>query len=149
MMIEHSPIAFDHESFITLLQKISNNDLLNKAIMFYIEEQPMMLNNLLKSMAQKIDLSKCIATLRRANTLALALPFLQSVQSSNNKDLNQALNDLYIESEDFDALKQSVQHYENFDQLTLAKQLEKHELSDLRRISAFLYRRIGKFEFSI
>lgn len=39
--------------------------------------------------------------------------------------------------------------YENFDQLALAKLTQQHDMLEFRRISSFLYRRIGKYEFSI
>lgn len=38
IMIEHSPIAFNHEQFCTLIAKANSSDLYYKAINFYIEE---------------------------------------------------------------------------------------------------------------
>jgi len=37
-MIEHSPSAWSHEQFISLILKVSNHDLYYKAIIFYLEE---------------------------------------------------------------------------------------------------------------
>jgi hypothetical protein len=74
--------------------------------------------------------------------LALATPFLQSVQNVNNKDVNDALNEVYLEAEEFELLRESVQNYDNFDQLGLARQTQGHELTEFRRIAAFLYRYI-------
>lgn len=39
-MIEHSPVAFNHDQFVNLLIKASNYDLYYKAILFYLDEQP-------------------------------------------------------------------------------------------------------------
>ena len=39
------------------------------------------------------------------------------------------------------ALRDSITTYDNFDQLSLAAQLEKHELMEFRRISAFIYKK--------
>jgi clathrin heavy chain len=61
IMIEHSPIAWNHELFISLIQKVSNHDLYYKAILFYLEENPMMLNDLLKSLTNKVDLTKLVS----------------------------------------------------------------------------------------
>ena len=63
-MIEHSPSAWQHEQFANLIQKVSNTDLYYKSVLFYLEEQPMQLNDLLKSLATKIDLSKLISVVR-------------------------------------------------------------------------------------
>jgi clathrin heavy chain len=61
----------------------------------------------------------------------------------NNKDVNEALNDLYFEGEDHENLRQSIINHESFDQLALAKATEKHELLEFRRIASYLYRRHG------
>lgn len=100
-------------------------------------------------MSPKIDLSKFVSVMKKTGFIALCTPFLKSVQSANNKECNEALNDIYMEMEDYEALRQSVSQFENFDQLALAKQIEKHELLEFRRIAAYLYRRLGKYEFSI
>lgn len=38
VMIEHSPVAFQHEQFCSLIVKGNNSDLYYRAINFYIEE---------------------------------------------------------------------------------------------------------------
>ena len=38
-------------------------------------------------------------------------------------------------------LRDSITTYDNFDQLSLAAQLERHELMEFRRISAFIYKK--------
>lgn len=37
-MVEHSPTAFQHEAFVSIIQKCANTDLYYRAIIFYIEE---------------------------------------------------------------------------------------------------------------
>lgn len=59
-IIEHSPSAFNHDTFISLIQKVSNSDLYYKSIMFYMEEQPMHVNGLLKTLTTKLDLTKTV-----------------------------------------------------------------------------------------
>lgn len=48
VMIEHSPSCYSHDAFVSNLLKVNNSDLLYNAIAFYIEEEPMKLNELLK-----------------------------------------------------------------------------------------------------
>jgi len=140
IMMEHSPTAWNHETFAEVIQKATNQDLFFRAIIFYIEEQPMLINDLLKSVSAKIDHAKAVQVLRRAGHLALCLPWLQSVQMYNVSQVNEAVNELLIEMEDYEALKNSVTSYDSFDQLSLAKELERHELLEMRRIAAYLYR---------
>lgn len=40
-------------------------------------------------------------------------------------------------------LRTSIDAFDNFDTIALAQQLEKHELTEFRRIAAYLYK--GKF----
>ena len=60
-IIEHSPIAWHHDQFVLYVQKVSNTDLYYKSVLFYLDEQPMLLNDLLKSLSTKIDLTKLIS----------------------------------------------------------------------------------------
>jgi len=61
VMIEHSPVAWDHTQFVSLIQRVSNTDLYYRGALFYLEEQPLQLNDLLKSLATKIDLGKLVS----------------------------------------------------------------------------------------
>lgn len=143
IMIEHSPIAWNHDNFIRLIQKAANNDLYYKSVLFYLEEQPQLINELLKALTNKIDLSKLVSVMKKTGYFFVIQPFLKSVQTVNNKDVNEALNDLYYEGEDHENLRQSIINHESFDQLALAKATEKHELLEFRRIASYLYRRHG------
>lgn len=72
--------------------------------------------------------------------LPLVKPYLRSVQNINNKAINEALNNLLIEEEDYQGVRNSIDAYDNFDNITLAQRLEKHELIEFRRIAAYLYK---------
>ena len=54
-----------------------------------------------------------------------------------------------MESENFEELRKSIEQYDNFEPLNLARYTEKHELMEFRRIAAYLYRKTQKYEFSI
>lgn len=75
--------------------------------------------------------------------------YLRSVQNSNNKAINEALNDLFIEEEDYNALRASIDAYDNFDTIALAQRLEKHELIEFRRIAAYLYKGNNRWKQSV
>ena len=74
------------------------------------------------------------------NHLQLVKPYLRAVQSLNNKAINEALNSLFIEEEDYQGLRTSIDAFDNFDNIALAQKLEKHELIEFRRIAAYLYK---------
>jgi clathrin heavy chain len=149
IMIEHSPYAFQNDLYLQLIQKVSNTDLYYKSMVFYLEEQPLQLNDLLKSLTAKIDLVKCVSIMRKLGFVSLITPFLKSVQATNTREVNEALNEIYLENEDFESLRQSITQYDGFDAAALAKITEAHEFLEFRRIAAYLYRRIGKYDLSM
>lgn len=67
-------------------------------------------------------------------------PYLRSVQNLNNRAVNESLNGLLINEEDYNGLKASIDAFDNFDNIALAQQLEKHDLIEFRRIAAYLYK---------
>ena len=80
-----------------------------------MEEQPMQINGLLKALNNKIDLTRTVQVIKRTGYLALISPFMKSVQSQNNQAINEALNEIYFENEDYDSLRKSIVQYDNFD----------------------------------
>jgi len=148
-MIEHSPLCWKHDLYCQVLRKVTNSNLYNKSIDFYVKEQPQLLNDMLKVIGSKVDLSTTVAQLKKNSALALAAPFLKSVQSANNYDVNEALNEIFIEEEDPESLRTSILKYSAYDQLTLAKKIENHPILEFKRISALVYRKNKKFAESI
>ena len=76
-------------------------------------------------------------------------PYLRSVQSLNNKAINEALNNLLIDEEDYQGLRTSIDAFDNFDNIALAQKLEKHELIEFRRIAAYLYKGNNRWKQSV
>lgn len=54
--------------------------------------------------------------------------------------MNDAYNDLLIEEEDYKTLRDSIDSFDNFNNIGLAKRLEQHELLEFRRLAAHLYK---------
>lgn len=148
-MMAHSPSAFSHDQFQMIMQKVSNMELYYRAISFYIDEQPMQVNSLLSTIAAKVDHGRVVQLVRKANQLPLILPFLKQIQPHNSIAVNEAINELYAESEQYEELRQSIDDFDNFDQIALAQRLEKHELVEMRRISALVYKKNKRFKQSI
>ena len=76
-------------------------------------------------------------------------PFLEAAQERNIKKVNEALNNLYVEEEDFDALRRSVDQFNNFDSADLSSRLEKMELFEFRKIALTLHRRNKRFSHAL
>jgi clathrin heavy chain len=74
---------------------------------------------------------------------------MKSVQAGNISKVNEALNKLYIEDEDYEALRSSIDKFQNFNMIGLAQNLAEHELLEFRRISAYVYRCNKKWSQSI
>ena len=77
------------------------------------------------------------------------MEYMKSVQKENLSVVNEALNEIFIEEEDYDSLRTSIDDFDNFDQIYLAQKMEKHELLEFRRISAYIYRNNKRFAQSI
>lgn len=87
--------------------------------------------------------------MKRTGQIALIAPFLKSVQSQNISAVNEALNEVYLENEDFEALRNSIKEYDSFESLQLASDLQNHQLLECRRIAALLFRKGKKYQKSI
>lgn len=53
----------------------------------------------------------------------LVKPYMVAVQSNNVAAVNEALNEIYVEEEDYDRLRESVDMHDNFDQIGLAQKV--------------------------
>merc|ERR1719261_1721907 len=51
--------------------------------------------------------------------------------------------------ESFEDLRASIEEFDTFDQIALAQKLEKHELIEMRRIAALLYKKNKRYKQSI
>jgi len=87
--------------------------------------------------------------LRAAKNLPLIQKYLLHVQHDNLTAVNESINNLFLEEEDFRSLRTSIDNYNHFDQIALAQRTENHELLEFRRISAYVYKMNKRFEKSI
>ncbi|KAJ3329008.1 hypothetical protein HDU76_008837 [Blyttiomyces sp. JEL0837] len=132
-IMSHSPDAWEHATFKDIIVKIANLEIYYKALRFYLE----------------IDHTRVVQMFQKSNNLPLIKPYLIAVQQANNQAVNNAYNDLLIEEEDYKSLRDSIDHFDNFDAIGLAQRLEKHELLEFRRIAAHLYKRNKRWRQSI
>uniref|UniRef100_A0A7S0V4E8 Clathrin heavy chain n=1 Tax=Polytomella parva TaxID=51329 RepID=A0A7S0V4E8_9CHLO len=148
-MMVHSTVAWEHVRFKDVAVKASGGDVLYRAVAFYLEEHPDLLTDLLNVLQSRVDNARVVEILRRSQQLPLIREYLISVQKSNSLEVNEALNQLLIEEEDFEGLRHSICTFDNFDQLGLAQALEHHDLLEFRRVAALVYKRNGKWRKAV
>merc|ERR1712100_141302 len=124
-------------------------ELYYRAVQFYFDENPMQVNALLNTIAAKVDHARVVQQTRKAGHLPLILPYLKQVQQHNIAAVNEAINEIYTEGEQYEELRQSIEDFDNFDQIALSQKLEKHELMEMRRISALVYKKNKRYKQSI
>jgi clathrin heavy chain len=148
-MIEHSSECWEHDLFKQVVRSTPNSEVFYRAANFYLSEHPLLLNDLLIELSTKLDHSRTVNLVRRAGHLPLVQKYLLWVQKEDNKEVNEAVNQLFVDEEDYKNLRVSIDTYLKFDQIGLAQKLQKHALLEMRRISAYLYKLSKRWDVSI
>ncbi|RRT35119.1 hypothetical protein BHE74_00047963, partial [Ensete ventricosum] len=123
-IMNHSPDAWDHMQFKDVVVKVANVELYYKAVHFYLQEHPDLINDVLHVLALRVDHTRVVDIMRKAGHLHLVKPYMVAVQSNNVAAVNEALNEIYVEEEDYDRLRESVDLHDNFDQIGLAQRVK-------------------------
>ncbi|KAJ5734359.1 clathrin heavy chain [Penicillium malachiteum] len=148
-MMERAADAWEHHSFKDIVVKVANLEIYYRALNFYLQEQPLLLTDLLQALTPRIDVNRVVRLFQGSDNIPLIKPFLLNVQTQNKRAVNDAINELLIEEEDYKTLRDSVDNYDNFDAVDLAQRLEKHDLIFFRQIAANIYRNNKRWEKSI
>ncbi|KAF8757718.1 Ubiquinone biosynthesis monooxygenase COQ6, mitochondrial [Rhizoctonia solani] len=150
-MMEHSPDAWEHNQFKEIVVKVANVEIYYKALVFYLQEQPNLLNDLLTVLTPRIDHTRVVRMFsgKDNDNVPLIKPYLISVQQLNIESVNDAYNELLIDEEDYKTLRDSIDSFDNFNTMALARKLEQHELLEFRRLAAHLYKKNKRWEESL
>lgn len=148
-IMAHPTEAWKEGLFKEVMTKVANVELYYRSLQFYLDHKPLLLNDLLMVLTPRLDHTRAVGYFKKAGHLHLVKPYLRSVQQNNNKSINEALNQVLIEEEDYEGLRKSIDGFDNFDTITLAQQLEKHELIEFRRIAAYLYKSNNRWSQSV
>jgi len=150
VMMERAP-AFSNELFLDSIVKVRNTEVLYKAVAYFVQTHPLRFTRLMEVVESLVDHSRVVNQLKRTGDWAVqvAQPYLKNVQKENLSAINEALNELYIEDEDYESLRSSIDDFNNFNMIALASKLSTHELLEFRRISAYVYRCNKKWSKSI
>lgn len=80
-MMEHSADAWDHNQFKEVVVKVANIEIYYKALTFYIEQAPLLLNDLLSALTPRIDHSRVVRLIMKHDHLPLVKPYLIAIKS--------------------------------------------------------------------
>jgi len=150
IMMERAP-AFENDLFLDAIVKVRNQEIMYKAMSFYLSLHPLFFTRLMEVMVDHVDHSRVVSQLRRTGDWALQIgqDYMKAVQGSDLSAVNEALNEIFIEDEDYEALRKSIDRFKNFNMIALAQKLSTHELLEFRRIAAYVYRCNKKWNQSI
>jgi len=147
--LNHAAESWEHALFKDVVSKVANLDICYRAVQFYRSEHPLLTNDLLGAVSSRVDHARVVGIARKMNHLPLVKAYLTAVQDKNVTAVNDALNELYIDEDDYESLRSSIDHFDAFDNILLAQRLEKHELLEFRRISAYLYKKNARWSQSV
>merc|ERR1712172_387276 len=91
MGMAHPTEAWRESHFKDIITKVANIELYHRAIQFYLDYKPMLLNDLLLVLAPRLDHTRTVNFFTKTNHLQLVKSYLRSVQNLNNKALAQTL----------------------------------------------------------
>lgn len=148
-MMERAADAWEHHTFKETIVKVANLEIYYRALNFYLQEQPSLITDLLQALTPRIDVNRVVRMFEKSDNIPLIKPFLLNVQPQNKRAVNDAINDLLIEEEDYQQLRDSVENFDNYEAVALAQRLEKHDLVFFRQIAANIYRKNKRWDKSI
>ena len=148
-MMERAADAWEHQTFKETVVKVANLEIYYRALNFYLQEQPSLITDLLQALTARIDVNRVVKMFEKSDNIPLIKPFLLNVQSQNKRAVNDAINDLLIEEEDYKQLRDSVENFDNYEAVALAQRLEQHDLVFFRQIAANIYRKNKRWDKSI
>ncbi|KAL5102347.1 hypothetical protein RYX36_006674 [Vicia faba] len=122
--------AWDHMQFKDIIVKVSRVELYYEAVHFYFAEHHDVINDLLNVLARRVNHTRVVDIAQKVyisrGPHPLIKPYMVAV-SSNVFSVNEALNEIYVEEEDYDRLRESIDLHDNFNHIGLAQKIEKHE----------------------
>ncbi|KAG6502766.1 hypothetical protein ZIOFF_035054 [Zingiber officinale] len=118
-IMNHSLDAWDHMRFKDVIVKVANVELYYKAVHFYLQEHPDLINDVWHVLALRVDHSRVVDIMRKAGHLHLVKPYMIAVQSNNVSVIG------------------------------LAQRIEKFELLEMQRIAAYIYKKAARWKQSI
>eukprot|EP01064_Diplonema_japonicum_P020232 TRINITY_DN2938_c0_g1_i2.p1 TRINITY_DN2938_c0_g1~~TRINITY_DN2938_c0_g1_i2.p1 ORF type:complete len:1602 (+),score=485.27 TRINITY_DN2938_c0_g1_i2:659-4807(+) len=149
VMLDHPSTSWTHEVFKESCGKATVIDHIYSGISLYMTCHPDLLSDFLFSISNRVNPERVVLAVQRHNNVGLIVEWLKTVQKINSKTVNEAINEVYIEEEDYEALRDSLSSYTNFDRQNLCTSLSTHPLMELRRVASWIHAQSGKHSSAI
>jgi len=149
VIMDHPEDCFEDITFKEIIVEVTQPDIFYDAVKFYIEYNPKEIKNIMNVLTPKIDPAKVVTRIKKLDHLPLIRDYLIAVQEKNIALVNEALNSLYIEEENYEALRNSIDKYNNFDGPALSLKLKKHDLIEFKKIAAYLFEKNKRYSEAI
>ena len=93
-IMEHCSDAWDHDQFKAVLPQVANVEIYYRALTFYLEQHPLLLNDLLTVLVKRIDHARVVRMFKKHDhdNVPLIRSYLMSVQPQNLEAVNDAYN---------------------------------------------------------
>lgn len=76
-IMNHSPEAWDHMQFKDVIVKVANVELYYKAVHFYLQEHPDLINDVLNVLALRVDHARVVDIMRKVSQILADIPLFQ------------------------------------------------------------------------
>ncbi|OAF64389.1 hypothetical protein A3Q56_07907, partial [Intoshia linei] len=148
-IMEHPVDAWREAHFKDIITKVINVKLYFKAIQFYLDYKPLLLNDLMIAISPRLDAAEAISMFKKLDKISYLTTYLKCIQHCNLGIVNETLNSIYVKEENISALETSISQFTNFNTVKLAEELKVHELVAFRKIAAKLYKTSNRWKQAI
>ena len=151
-MLDHPARAWTHTDFVSSAQKTTVTDVIYSGVTFYADNHPELLPDYLLKLTERVSPDKVVLLLESAaqdSKVFIARDWLMSVQKHDTKILNNCINGMLVEEEDYEALRKSLELYRNFDRVGLCSTLVTHSLMELRRVASWIHAESGRHQDAV
>ena len=138
IMLTEPALTWEHEMLINILNKVSSDDLIDRAIEFYLKYQPLLINELLMGIRNRIDIQRVLKAVQKSPYAFVTRPFLESLSSKNLSSVNTMLIEMLILDSDLDGLKTALENCSNFDAKSIGESLCSNDCQAFRLVGAEL-----------
>ena len=85
-IIQHAADAWEHASFKDIIIKVAYVELYYKSLRFYLNEQPLLINDLITAMMPRIDHTRVVNIFLKSDNIPLVKSYLTSAQHTKQQE---------------------------------------------------------------
>eukprot|EP01060_Flectonema_neradi_P040679 TRINITY_DN9376_c0_g1_i1.p1 TRINITY_DN9376_c0_g1~~TRINITY_DN9376_c0_g1_i1.p1 ORF type:complete len:1664 (+),score=413.77 TRINITY_DN9376_c0_g1_i1:68-5059(+) len=137
------------ETFLECCKRTTVLELIYGAVTLCLQEHPDVINKLLATVQSRVNPDRIVSVAQRFDSVPVIKDWLLQVQQVNSKGVNMALNELFIEEENYEDLKKSLSECGNYNPSEMSEKLIGHQLMEMRRVGSWLLSRTGHYQEAV